>query len=202
MRDLAECQGIILSVRADHARIRKSLLGVLNTFRTIDRRARRVEIAVQMIEPLTSLLAQLRRHFATEEEDGGSREEAVCCCPSLTREARRVDEEHPKRHVPCRHSGGGAAKPKPWCPVQARSCWEESVSQMRTDLSFEPLASCRPSGLKATLQTLLWCPAQAQSSWAEAVSQRQMVPSSWPETSSVPSGLNATALHPDAAERQ
>ncbi len=96
MRDLAECQGIILSVRADHARIRKSLLGVLNTFRTIDRRARRVEIAVQMIEPLTSLLAQLRRHFAAEEEDGGSREEAVCCCPSLTHEARRVDEEHPK----------------------------------------------------------------------------------------------------------
>ncbi len=96
MRDLAECHGIILSVRADHARIRKSLLEVLNTFRTIDRRARRVEIAVQMIEPLTSLLAQLRRHFAAEEEDGGSREEAVCYCPSLTREARRVDEEHPK----------------------------------------------------------------------------------------------------------
>jgi hypothetical protein len=96
MRDLAECQGIILSVRVDHARIRKSLLGVLHTFRTVDRRARRVEIAVQMIEPLTSLSAQLRRHFAAEEEEGGSLEEAVCCCPSLSHEARQVDQEHPK----------------------------------------------------------------------------------------------------------
>ena len=96
MRDLAECQGIIFTVRADHARIRKSLLGALHAFRAVDRRARRVEIAVQMIEPLTSLLAQLRRHFAAEEEDGGSLEEAVCCCPSLSHEARRVDEEHPE----------------------------------------------------------------------------------------------------------
>lgn len=94
MRDLGECQGIILAVRADHARIRKSLLGVRNTFRTIDRRTRRVEIAVQMIEPLTSLLAQLRRHFAAEEADGGSLEAAVCYCPSLSHEARAVDHEH------------------------------------------------------------------------------------------------------------
>ncbi len=96
MRDLAECHGIILSVRAEHARIRKSLLDALRTFRTIDRRARRVEIAVQMIEPLTSLLAQLRRRFAAEEEDGGSLEEAVCSCPSLSYEARRADGEHPE----------------------------------------------------------------------------------------------------------
>lgn len=94
MRDLAECQGMVLYVCADQARIRKSLQGILSSFRAVDRRARRAEIALQMIEPLTSLLAQLRRHFAEENEEGGSFEEVLCYCPSLSYETRHLDEEH------------------------------------------------------------------------------------------------------------
>jgi hypothetical protein len=87
---------MILCVRADHARIRKSLQEALHTFRRADRRARRSDVAVAMIQPLTSLLAELSRHFASEQEDGGSLEEAVCCCPSISHQARELDEKRPQ----------------------------------------------------------------------------------------------------------
>jgi hypothetical protein len=95
MRDLAECQGLVAHVRADHGRIRRSVQSILRTLRQVDPHASRAEITIVMIEPLTALLAQLRRHFA-EEEDGGSLDDAVCHCPSLAREVRQSNAEHPK----------------------------------------------------------------------------------------------------------
>jgi iron-sulfur cluster repair protein YtfE (RIC family) len=95
MRELMDCHSIVAYVRADHARIRKSLQTVVRTFRETDPHAPRREIALVMIELLTSLLAQLRRHFA-EEQEGGSLEEAVCRCPSLSPEVRQLDEAHPE----------------------------------------------------------------------------------------------------------
>lgn len=93
MRDLAECQGILTHIHADHARIRTALQTIRRTLRTAGSRGAACDSDTPVTDLLVSLLLRLRRHFAEEEEEGGLAE-AVCQCPSLSSEVRVLVAEH------------------------------------------------------------------------------------------------------------
>src|SRR5262245_3621748 len=70
----------------------------------------------------------------------------------------------------------------------------ETLSHSRTVLSYPPLASHFPSGLKTTLLTEYWCPSNRRTSRPLSTSHSRTVLYPPPLASHFPSGLKTTLL--------
>ena len=82
-------------MRAEHKRLRECVLRIEEQWPFQHEPPRQPDVSPLVIESLGALRADLAHHFE-EEESGGCLEEAVSRQPNLSRDANRLEHEHPE----------------------------------------------------------------------------------------------------------
>jgi len=92
MRTDDECRSYVDHLIAEHKRLHRMLRVARNAIMPPSSATENVP-AADIVKLLGDVRGELEHHFA-QEEGGGCLEEAVSRCPSLSDEARRIEEEH------------------------------------------------------------------------------------------------------------
>lgn len=90
MNEIPLSQAYMNHLRAEHRQLHAEVRRIRNTFFAEAGQRNRTG---ELLQELSELSNELRRHFA-EEEQGGCLEEAVCRCPSVAHEADGLLREH------------------------------------------------------------------------------------------------------------